>query len=75
MFIIQLVEYTSYIQQHILKDETVKNTFSTLGSVQGDRDGNPFVTPEPHKNTTERLNTPFNATITETLNVKAKNNV
>lgn len=46
----------SYIQQNILEDETVENTLFNFGFWPGgDRDGNPFVTPEISLQTAERL--------------------
>lgn len=46
----------SYIQRHILEDEEIENTLFNFGFWPGgDRDGNPFVTPEISLQTANRL--------------------
>ena len=45
-----------YIQRHILEDEEIENTLFNFGFWPGgDRDGNPFVTPEISLQTANRL--------------------
>lgn len=45
-----------YIQRHILEDEEIENTLFNFGFWPGgDRDGNPFVTPEISLQTAKRL--------------------
>lgn len=47
----------NYLQQHIFEGETIDNTIFDFGFWPGgDRDGNPFVTPEISLQTAKRLN-------------------